>query len=54
MTAPFNPEELCDQTLIGSIRMLMKDDSVFPEIFSAAFENRNAKIKFNIFLFGYF
>ena len=42
MTAPFNPEELCDQTLIGSIRMLMKDDSVFPEIFSAAFENRNA------------
>lgn len=33
MTAPFNPEELCDQTLIGSIRMLMKDDSVFLKSF---------------------
>lgn len=55
MTAPFNPEELCDQTLIGSIRMLMKDDSVFPEIFSAAFENRNANnLVFSIPSDGFF
>ena len=36
------PEELCDPTLIGYITKLLKSEAEFPEIFAAAYENRNA------------
>ena len=36
------PEELCDSILIGYIMKLLKNEEVFPEIFAAAYENRNA------------
>lgn len=36
------PEELCDPSLINCVRMLLKDDSVFCEIFAQAYENRNS------------
>lgn len=36
------PEELCDPILIGYITKLLKNEEAFPEIFAAAYENRNA------------